>query len=59
MKIVRLAADELFVRERPDLFGFDQDNVLGVLHLAFDQEKWFLGNQEPHALKQIRSHDGV
>jgi hypothetical protein len=51
MKVVGLAADELVVRERLDLFGFDQHDVLTVLHLTFDQEKWFFGNQEPHSLK--------
>jgi hypothetical protein len=51
MKIVGLAADELLVGERADFLGFDQDDVVGVLDHAFDNEKWFFRNQEPHPLE--------
>jgi hypothetical protein len=48
MEIVGLAADQLFVSEGPDFFGFDQDHVVRVLDLTFDHEKWFFRNQKPH-----------
>ena len=62
MEIVRFAADQLFarlqrcsncgqVRERTNYFGFDQDNVIGVLHFAFDRKKWFLGNEQSGLLE--------
>ena len=51
MKIVRFAPDELLVRKRPDLFGFDEDHVLGVLHRSFDDEKRLFRNQQPHLLE--------
>jgi hypothetical protein len=52
MKIVRLAADQLVaVSERQNFFGFDQDHVLGVLNLAFDDEKRFLRDEKPHPLE--------
>src|SRR5688572_5371438 len=48
VKIVRLAADELFVGERADLLGLDQDNVFRVLNRSFDDEKRLFRNQKPH-----------
>ena|SRR5205085_1297314 len=51
MKIVRVGADELFVGERLDLTRFDQHDVIGVLHDAFDDEKRLFRDQEPHPLE--------
>src|SRR5262245_61333304 len=46
-KIMRLTADQLFVRERSDLARFDQNHVVRILHFAFDEQKGFLCNHEP------------
>src|SRR4029077_15674560 len=35
-KIMRLAADELLVRKRSDFASFDQNDVVGILHLTFN-----------------------
>ena len=43
-KIVRLASDQLVMRERFDLARFDQHDIVRVLHFAFDQEKIFFGD---------------
>ncbi len=54
VEIVRLASDELFVRERSDLACFNQNNAIRVLHFAFDQQKCFFGDHEPKSFEQIR-----
>jgi len=51
MKIVRLAANELFVGKRANILRFDQDDLVRVLNNAFDDEKWFFGDQQSHSLK--------
>ena len=48
---MRLASDELFVRERSDLLRLDQNDAVGILHFAFDDEKWLFGDQEPQLLE--------
>ena len=44
MKVMGVAAGELAVGERFDFFGFYEDDVVGVLDLAFDDEEVFLRN---------------
>jgi len=44
MEIVRLAAGEFLVGEWPDVARFNQDDTIGILDFAFDQQKCFLGN---------------
>ena len=46
VKIVRLASDELFVEKRSDLARFDQNDVVGILHFAFDEQKGFFSDHE-------------
>ena len=50
-KIVRLAAEQFFVRERLDLLRFHDDHVIGVLHFAFDDQKRFFRDDEADAFK--------
>ena len=52
-KIVGLASDELFVGERSDFARFNQDDAIGILHLAFDEEKGFLSYHKPKPFEQI------
>src|SRR5262249_8002603 len=52
-KIVRLTADELFVREGSDLASFDQNHIVRILHFAFDEQKGFLCNHEPRVFEQV------
>ena len=59
MEIVRLASDELLVQKRLDLLRFDQNDAVGILHFAFDDEKRFLRDHEPQLLKQIGRHDRI
>ena len=50
MKIVRFAADELLVRRAAEsALRLDQDHVLGVLHLPFDDEKRLFRDQQAAA----------
>jgi hypothetical protein len=51
MKIVRLAADELFVDEGSNVLRFDQNDIVRILHFAFDEQKGFLRNYEPGTLE--------
>lgn len=51
MKIVGLAADELFVCKRPDFSCFNQDDIIGILHFTFNQEEILLSNDEPKPLE--------
>jgi hypothetical protein len=51
MKIMRLAADELLVREWPDFLRLNQHDIVGVLHRSFDDEKGLFRNQEAHSLE--------
>ena len=53
MKIVRLASDELFMCERPDVARFDQNDAIRILHFAFDKQEGFLGDHEPKAFEQV------
>jgi hypothetical protein len=48
---VRLAPDKLLVRERPDLARFNQNNAIGILHFAVDQQKSFLSDYQAKPLK--------
>jgi hypothetical protein len=50
-EIVRLTADELFVREGSDLARFDQNHVVRILHFAFNEQKGFLCNHEPRVFE--------
>ncbi len=58
-KIVRLAPDELRMRQRPDLSRFHEDDIVRVLHFPFDEQKRLLRNHEADALKQIRRHNRI
>src|SRR5579884_2385478 len=58
-KIVGLAADELFVREWPNLAGFDQNNAVGILHLTFDEQESFFGDHEAETLEHVGIDNGV
>jgi hypothetical protein len=42
VEIVRPAPGQLVVRQWSDLLRFDQDNVVRILHLPFDQQKRLL-----------------
>ena len=51
MKIVRLAADELLVQKRFDLLRFNQNDAVGILYFAFDDEELFLGDHKSKFLE--------
>ncbi len=53
MKIVRLAADELFVREGSNVLRFNQNDIVRILDFAFDEQKSFLRNHQPGPLEQV------
>jgi hypothetical protein len=53
MKIVRISAHELLVRERSDVARFDQNNVIGILDFAFDEQKCFFSDQKTKSFKQV------
>src|SRR5688572_7692273 len=59
MKIVRIAAEEFAVGEGFDALCFDEDDVVGVLDLAFDDKEVFLGNKEAGFLEESWSDDGI
>ena len=59
MKIMRTAADEVFVVEAFDVMGFDGDDVVNVLETASDEEEGFLGDDEAEFFEEVRINDGV
>ena len=59
MKIMGVAAGELAVGEGFDFFGFNDHDVVGVLDLAFDDEKVFLRDEEALFFEELRRDDGV
>src|SRR6478736_3262642 len=58
-KIMRLAARELRMRQRPNLPRFYEHDIVRVLHFSFDEQKWLLRNHETDALEQIGRHDRI
>jgi hypothetical protein len=44
VEIVRLAAGEFLMRERSDVARFNQNNVIRILHFAFDEQKCFFSD---------------
>lgn len=50
-KVVRFAAHEPLVRQRPDFARFDQNYILRVLYLAFDEEKRLFRDDQADALE--------
>ena len=54
MEIVRLAPDELFMRERSDLLRFNQNDIVRILDFAFDEQKGFLCDEEAKTFNQLR-----
>ena len=53
MKIVRLAANELIMREWSDVARFNQNHTIGVLHFTFDEQKCFFRDQKTKSFKQV------
>src|SRR5438094_8794713 len=47
MKIVRLASDQLFMCERPELARFDQNDPIRTLHYPSGKQRRLLGDHEP------------
>jgi len=54
-----VAAGELAVGEGFDFFRFHDHDVVGVLDLAFDDEKVFLGNEQALFFEELRRDNGV
>jgi len=59
MKIVGLAADEVFVLEGFDVMGLDGDDIVDVLEPSCDEKERFLGDDEAEFLEELRRHDGI
>jgi len=59
MKVMRAAADEVFVVEAFDVVGFDGDDIVNVLETAGDEEERFLGDDETEFLEEVRVDDGI
>src|SRR5439155_4205480 len=53
-EIVRFAPEEFVVGKRSDLARLNQNDIVRILHIAFDQEKIFFRNQKTEPLEQIR-----
>ena len=51
VKIVRGAADEIFILEAFDMMGLDGNDTVHVLESAGDKEEWFLGNDKAKLLE--------
>src|SRR5437870_11053222 len=59
MKIMRLASDELFVRQRSDLLRLNQNYVVRILYFAFDEQEGFFCDHEPKAFEQVWLNDCI
>ena len=56
---MRGAPADLRVGQWSDPSGFNQDDLIRVLDLAFDQEERLFRNREPKAFEQIWCHDRI
>jgi hypothetical protein len=59
MKIVRGAANQLLVPQGFDVASLHENGAVGVLQMAFDNQKTFLRNHQAQLFKKGRRHDGV
>ena len=59
MEIMRGGGGQFVRRHGGDAAGFDDDDVVGVLHGAFYFQKRFLRDDEPQFLEKFGRDDGV
>jgi hypothetical protein len=46
VEIMGGAADEVVARQWFDALGFDENDIVDILHAAFDEEEGFLGDKQ-------------